>query len=102
MFSFHFSANRRLLRFLSAVVAFALLSSVAFVVFSTGHSCLGECCPYCHQISTCNALLHTMLHAICTLLIAACAACLMRGLPFSSPLAFQSPSLIALKVKLSD
>ena len=47
----------------AVLLVFALLFSVFFIVSEADHNCIGEDCPICHQIQTCQKLLGTALRS---------------------------------------
>lgn len=44
----------------AVLLVFALLFSVFFIVSEADHNCIGEDCPICHQIQTCQKLLEQL------------------------------------------
>ena len=45
---------------LAVVLAFVMLSSVAFIAAEAGHDCTGADCAICHQINVCENLLKSI------------------------------------------
>lgn len=94
--------NRRLTKLFAALLALAMLVSVAYLALEARHDCTGEDCAVCAQLDCCLRLLERLTLAGCVLLAAR-----LFALTVSSPavmaLRLRRPlSLISLKVKLSD
>ena len=45
---------------LAVVLAFVMLSSVAYIAAEAGHDCTGADCAICHQIHVCENLLKSI------------------------------------------
>ena len=45
---------------LAVVLAFVMLSSVAYIAAEAGHDCTGADCAICHQIHVCENLLQSI------------------------------------------
>ena len=45
---------------LAVVLAFVMLSSVAYIAAEAGHDCTGADCAICHQINVCENLLKSI------------------------------------------
>lgn len=45
---------------LAVVLAFVMLSSVAYIAAESDHDCTGVDCPICHQINICENLLKSI------------------------------------------
>ena len=81
---------------LAIVLAFVMLSSVAYIAAEAGHDCTGADCAICHQIHVCENLLKSI-----GLAAAAIRYILCRILS-SCTEAARAFTLVSLKVKLSD
>ena len=79
---------------LAVVLAFVMLSSVAYIAAESDHECTGVDCAICHQINVCENLL-----AAAT--VAAILYILCRIIPSCIEVA-RTFTLVSLKVKLSD
>ena len=62
---------------LAVVLAFVMLSSIAYIAAESDHDCTGVDCAICHQINVCENLLksigladHSLLHRGCPYLYA--------------------------------
>lgn len=83
-----------------ALLAFAMLFSVCFIVVAADHDCTGTDCAVCHQIQTCQKMLE-QLSASCTASAGTAALCfftLLLVLRGQNILAAASP--VSWKVKL--
>lgn len=95
--------KRRRRAFLLAVAAaVVLLACVLYIFVESGHDCIGESCPVCAQLNVCRNLLRGsgMVAAM-----AALAGFCARGVcaaAYARRNAGFVPTLIGLKVKLSD
>jgi len=97
---------KRAYRVIKAAIALIMvlfvLFSFVFIIAEADHSCAGEDCPICYQLSVCEGFLKS------ALLLAACsaAALITAQLIFGAELCSHSPasvlSPVDLKVKLSD
>ena len=72
---------------LAIVLAFVMLSSVAYIAAEAGHDCTGADCAICHQIHVCENLLKSIG---------------LAGFLSSCTEAARAFTLVSLKVKLSD
>lgn len=93
-------------RFLSimlvALLAFAVLFSVAYVAEETDHDCIGAGCAVCQQISVCENLIKTVAGAaLAAGAMAAVCFCVCKVM-LARAECTRSSTLISLKVKLSD
>lgn len=95
--------NRVLALLLGAMIALTLLLGTAFVLFEQHHRCSGEDCPICAAIARDTAFLKA--DSAATLPRVSLANCLLAlPLAFAMPRLDRrtAPSLVSLKVKLSD
>lgn len=94
--------NRCLALVMAAAILFAMLASAFFIAEEASHSCIGDGCSICCQISACRAVLRglglVMLAAVLT--AAACAALCAVFAPQRGQT--RNFTLVSLKVKLSD
>ena len=99
-----FSRKYRVLALLlGAIIALTLLLGTAFVLVELNHHCSGEDCPICAAIARDTAFLKVDCAAV--LPRASLASCLLTlPLAFAMPRLERrtAPSLVSLKVKLSD
>ena len=86
---------------LAIVLAFVMLSSVAYIAAEAGHDCTGADCAICHQIHVCENLLKSIGLAGFAAAAAAIRYILCRILS-SCTEAARAFTLVSLKVKLSD
>ena len=87
---------------LAVVLAFVMLSSVAYIAAEADHDCTGADCATCHQIYACENLLKNIGLAVSAAAFAAAFTyTLCRGISVCTDYA-QSYTLVSLKVKLSD
>ena len=85
---------------LAVVLAFVMLSSVAYIAAESDHECTGVDCAICHQINVCENLLKSIgLAGSAT--VAAILYILCRIIPSCIEVA-RTFTLVSLKVKLSD
>ena len=84
---------------LAVVLAFVMLSSVAYIAAEAGHDCTGADCAICHQIHVCENLLQSI--GLAGSAAAAIRYVLCRILS-SCTEAARAFTLVSLKVKLSD
>ena len=84
---------------LAIVLAFVMLSSVAYIAAEAGHDCTGADCAICHQIHVCENLLKSI--GLAGFAAAAIRYILCRILS-SCTEAARAFTLVSLKVKLSD
>ena len=83
---------------LAVVLAFVMLSSVAYIAAESDHDCTGVDCPICHQINICENLLKSIGLAGSA---AAILYILCRIIPSCTEVA-RTFTLVSFKVKLSD
>ena len=87
---------------LAVVLAFVMLSSVAYIATEAGHDCTGADCAICHQINVCENLLKSIgLAGSAAAAAAAIRYVLCRILSSCTEVA-RTFTLVSLKVKLSD
>ena len=87
---------------LAIVLAFVMLSSVAYIAAEAGHDCTGADCAICHQIHVCENLLKSIgLAGFAAAAAAAILYILCRIIPSCAEVA-RTFTLVSLKVKLSD
>ena len=84
---------------LAVVLAFVMLSSVAYIAAEAGHDCTGADCAICHQIHVCENLLQSI--GLAGSAAAAIRYILCRSLSSCTEAACAF-TLVSLKVKLSD
>ena len=84
---------------LAVVLAFVMLSSVAYIAAESDHECTGVDCAICHQINVCENLLKSI--GLAGSAAATVAAILCRIIPSCIEVA-RTFTLVSLKVKLSD
>ena len=87
---------------LAIVLAFVMLSSVAYIAVRSDHDCTGVDCAVCHQISTCENLLRSLgLAGAAAAITAAFIYTLCKAvLPCTETNG--TLTLVSLKVKLSN
>jgi len=96
-------SNKRIFRtLLCMAVLFAVAFSAFYIVAESGHDCTGEHCAICHQIELCKNLLRSLTIAAgvagaCVVGKTLCGYCHTRH---NDRIAV--PTLVALRVKLSD
>ena len=87
---------------LAVVLAFVMLSSVAYIAAESDHDCTGVDCPICHQINVCENLLKSIeLAGSAAAAVAAILYILCRIIPSCTEVA-RTFTLVSFKVKLSD
>ena len=87
---------------LAVVLAFVMLSSVAYIAAEADHDCTGVDCAICHQINACENLLKSIgLAGSAVAPAAAILYILCRVIPSCTEVA-RIFTLVSLKVKLSD
>jgi hypothetical protein len=84
---------------LAVVLAFVMLSSVAYIAAESDHDCTGVDCAICHQINVCENLLKSI--GLAGSAAAAILYILCRIIPSCTEVA-RTFTLVSLKVKLSD
>ena len=89
---------------LAIVLAFVMLSSVAYIAAEAGHDCTGADCAICHQIHVCENLLKSIGLAGFASPPPAAAAIryILCRILSSCTEAARAFTLVSLKVKLSD
>ena len=87
---------------LAIVLAFVMLSSVAYIAAESDHECTGVDCAICHQIDVCENLLKSLgLAGAAAAITAAFTYTMCRAiLPCAETT--DTLTLVALKVKLSN
>ena len=96
-------SNKRIFRtLLCMAVLFAVAFSAFYIVAESGHDCTGEHCAICHQIELCKNLLRSLALAVGIVGVAVtgeslCGYCRTRRNDITA-----APTLVALRVKLSD
>ena len=84
------------------VVAFVMLSSVAYIAAESDHDCTGVDCAICQQINVCDALLKSIgLAGSAAATVAAILYILCRIIPSCTEVV-RTFTLVSLKVKLSN
>ena len=99
-----FSRKHRVLALLlGAMIALTLLLGAAFVLVELHHRCTGEDCPICAAISQDIAYLRAEVTALPHLVFAAIALfAVVYAIAVFQQAQLRKPSLVTLKVKLSD
>ena len=87
---------------LAVVLAFVMLSSVAYIAAESDHDCTGVDCPICHQINICENLLKSIGLAGSAAAAAAAIRYVLCRILSSCTEAACAFTLVSLKVKLSD
>ena len=87
---------------LAVVLAFVMLSSVAYIAAESDHECTGVDCAICHQINVCENLLKSIGLAGSAAAAAAPARYILCRILSSCTEAARAFTLVSLKVKLSD
>ena len=85
---------------LAVVLAFVMLSSVAYIAAEAGHDCTGADCAICHQINVCENLLKSI--GLAAAAAAAAIRYVLCRILSSCTEAARAFTLVSLKVKLSD
>ena len=87
---------------LAVVLAFVMLSSVAYIAAESDHECTGVDCAICHQINVCENLLKSIgLAGSAVATVTAILYILCRIIPSCIEVA-RTFTLVSLKVKLSN
>ena len=87
---------------LAVVLAFVMLSSVAYIAAESDHDCTGVDCAICHQINVCENLLKSIgLAGAAAVFAAAVRYAPCRVIPSYAEVV-RTFTLVSLKVKLSD
>ncbi len=89
-------------RLLAAVLAVVLLSSAVYIAAEAGHDCSGEDCAVCCQISVCEHLLKSIGLAGAAAVFTAAVGYAPCRVVFSCAERPGAPTLVSLKVKLSN
>lgn len=84
----------------AVLLVFALLFSVFFIVSEADHNCIGEDCPICHQIQTCQKLLEQLSAAHSTSGIGAVLCFFLLLAALRTQNIFTASSPVLWKVKL--
>ena len=87
---------------LALALLFVLLSSACYIALESGHDCIGDDCPVCCRIGFCKLVLKTVGRAAVTGVAVASAGAVVCALTHFIVKTGNRPSLITLKVKLSD
>lgn len=87
---------------LAIVLAFVMLSSVAYITAEAGHDCTGADCAICHQINVCENLLKSIGLAGSAAAAAAAILYVLCRIISSCTETARAFTLVSLKVKLSD
>lgn len=94
--------TRFLAAILTALLAFLMVSSIAYITAEADHDCIGEHCPICQQIEACeNTLKQLSFGVIVAALVAALTYTLCSTV---AHVTVERPdcTLVSLKVKLSN
>ena len=81
---------------LAVVLAFVMLSSLAYIAAESDHDCTGADCAICHQINVCENLAGSAAATVAAILYILC-----RIIPSCTEVA-RTFTLVSLKVKLSN
>ena len=87
---------------LAVVLAFVMLSSVAYIAAESDHDCTGVNCAICHQISVCENLLKSLGLAGAAAAISAAFTYTMCRAVLPCTEMSGTLTLVSLKVKLSN
>ena len=87
---------------LAVVLAFVMLSSVAYIAVESDHDCTGGDCAICHQIGVCENLLKSLGLAGAAAVITAAFTYTMCKAILPCTEMIGSLTLVSLKVKLSN
>ena len=87
---------------LAVVLAFVMLSSVAYIAAEADHDCTGVDCAICHQINVCENLLKSIGLAGSAAAAAAAILYILCRIILSCTEVARTFTLVSLKVKLSD
>ena len=87
---------------LAVVLAFVMLSSVAYIAADSDHECTGVDCAICHQIGVCENLLKSLGLAGAAAAISAAFTYTMCRAVLPCTEMIGTLTLVALKVKLSN
>lgn len=94
--------TRALAALLALALLFVMLSSSCYLALETDHDCIGDDCPVCCRIGLCEQMLKTVWQAAVTGFAVAFAGAVVCALSHFAEKTGNRPSLITLKVKLSD
>lgn len=93
-------SNKRIFRTLLCIaVLFAVAFSAIFIIAESGHDCTGEHCAICHQIELCKNLLRSLTLAVNAIGLVVIDRIYCRTKRNGK---IAAPTLVALRVKLSD
>lgn len=96
-------SDKRIFRtLLCLVVLLAMAFSAFFIVAESGHDCTGGHCAICHQLELCNNLLHSLALAVSVAGLIAIDKFMCRFRRTKHSGRIMPPTLVALRVKLSD
>ena len=87
---------------LAVVLAFVMLSSVAYIAAEADHDCTGVDCAICRQINACENLLKSIGLTGSAAATAAAILYILCRIVSSCPKIARAFTLVSLKVKLSD
>lgn len=87
---------------LAIAVLFVMLFSACYIAAESDHDCTGEDCPICWQISLCESTLKSFGLALLLVIFAAFIGFFTLSLPSLRDRSAVQPTLVSLKVKLSD
>ena len=96
------SIKRIVRTLLCMAVLFAVAFSAVYIVAESGHDCAGEHCTICHQIVLCKNLLRSLALAVGVTGVAVAGKSLCRYCCARRNDRIAVPTLILLRVKLSD
>lgn len=94
--------NRCLALVMAAAILFAMLASAFFIAEEAGHSCIGDGCSICCQISACRAVLRGLGLVMLAAVLTAAASHALGFCAAVCRVSAQHCTLVSLKVKLSD
>lgn len=94
--------NRIFAIILAVAIIFVMLFSGLFLVAQTHHECTSKHCSVCYQLSVCHNLLKTVFSAVIAVLFLAALICVARCVAAAFVQECIQPTLITLKVKLSN
>ena len=87
---------------LAAVICFAMLFSVCYIVAETHHDCTGENCMICYQINACVSSLKITVLALTAVVLALSAIYFIVMESKDDDFFSFDTTLVSLKVKLSN
>lgn len=94
--------NRAISAVLALTIVFSILFSVCFIVAEADHTCVGEDCPICFQISLCENTLKSIGFAVATIVFFVFPCSRVFSFLTITEKLLRTVSLVSLKVKLSD